>query len=76
MVLIALVFHFVFLSKEVIVLMLPNLFRVMGIGACINFLLLALSFTGRTWYGMENGMKRKFRHGIWKMPELNGRFQG
>ena len=24
------------------------------------------------WYGMENGMERKFRYGIWKMPEWNG----
>ena len=22
-----------------------------------------------------NGMERKFRYGIWKMPEWNGRFQ-
>ena len=26
----------------------------------------------RAWYGMENGMERKFRYGIWKMPEWNG----
>ena len=24
---------------------------------------------------MESGMERKFRYGIWKMPEWNGRFQ-
>ena len=24
---------------------------------------------------MENGKERKFRHGIWKMPEWNERFQ-
>ena len=24
------------------------------------------------WNGMENGMERKFRYGIWKMPEWNG----
>ena len=24
------------------------------------------------WIGMENGMKRKFRYGIWKMPKWNG----
>ena len=23
------------------------------------------------WKGMENGMERKFRYGIWKMPEWN-----
>ena len=23
------------------------------------------------WNGMENGMERKFRYGIWKMPESN-----
>ena len=28
--------------------------------------------TTRAWYGMENGMERKFRYGIWKMPEWNG----
>ena len=27
---------------------------------------------GRAWYGMENGMERKFQYGIWKMPEWNG----
>ena len=26
----------------------------------------------RAWYGMENGMERKFRYGVWKMPEWNG----
>ena len=26
----------------------------------------------RAWYGMENGMERKFWYGIWKMPEWNG----
>ena len=26
----------------------------------------------RACYGMENGMERKFRYGIWKMPEWNG----
>ena len=30
---------------------------------------------GMVWSGMENGMERKFRYGIWKMPEWNGRFQ-
>ena len=29
----------------------------------------------RAWYGMENGMERKFRYGTWKMPEWNGIFQ-
>ena len=24
------------------------------------------------WNGMGNGMERKFRYGIWKMPEWNG----
>ena len=24
------------------------------------------------WNGIENGMERKFRYGIWKMPEWNG----
>ena len=24
------------------------------------------------WNGMENGMERKFRYGMWKMPEWNG----
>ena len=24
---------------------------------------------------MKNGMERKFRYGIWKMPEWNGRLQ-
>ena len=24
------------------------------------------------WNGVENGMERKFRYGIWKMPEWNG----
>ena len=27
---------------------------------------------GMVWNGMENGMERKFRYGIWKMPESNG----
>ena len=27
------------------------------------------------WKGKWNGMERKFRYGIWKMPEWNGRFQ-
>ena len=27
---------------------------------------------GMVWNGMENGMERKFRYGIWKMPEWNG----
>ena len=27
---------------------------------------------GMEWNGMENGMERKFRYGIWKMPEWNG----
>ena len=27
------------------------------------------------WNGIENGMERKFRYGIWEMPEWNGRFQ-
>ena len=26
----------------------------------------------RAWCGMENGMERKFRYEIWKMPEWNG----
>ena len=26
----------------------------------------------RAWYEMENGMERKFRYEIWKMPEWNG----
>ena len=30
-------------------------------------------FCSRAWYGIENGMERKFRYGIWKMPEWNGR---
>ena len=39
----------------------------------------ALIVIGRAWYGMEwterwNGMERKFRYGIWKMPEWNGMF--
>ena len=25
------------------------------------------------WNAMENGMERKFRYGIWKMPEWNGK---
>ena len=25
---------------------------------------------------VRNGMERKFRYGIWKMPEWNGRFPG
>ena len=28
--------------------------------------------TTRAWNGMENGTERKFRYGIWKMPEWNG----
>ena len=24
------------------------------------------------WNGMENGMERKFRYGIWEMPKWNG----
>ena len=24
------------------------------------------------WNGKRNGMERKFRYGIWKMPEWNG----
>ena len=24
------------------------------------------------WNGIENEMERKFRYGIWKMPEWNG----
>ena len=28
-----------------------------------------------TGHGMENGMERKFRYGIWKVPEWNGIFQ-
>ena len=27
---------------------------------------------GMVWNGMENGMERKFRYGIWKMPKWNG----
>ena len=27
------------------------------------------------WNGKWNGTERKFRYGIWKMPEWNGRFQ-
>ena len=27
------------------------------------------------WNGKWNGMERKFRYGIWKMPKWNGRFQ-
>ena len=27
---------------------------------------------GMVWNGMENGMERNFRYGIWKMPEWNG----
>ena len=27
---------------------------------------------GMEWKRMENGMERKFRYGIWKMPEWNG----
>ena len=27
------------------------------------------------WNEMKYGMERKFRYGIWKMPEWNGRFQ-
>ena len=27
---------------------------------------------GMEWNGKWNGMKRKFRYGIWKMPEWNG----
>ena len=27
---------------------------------------------GMVWIGMENGMERKFRYEIWKMPEWNG----
>ena len=27
---------------------------------------------GMAWYGMERKMERKFRYGIWKMPECNG----
>ena len=30
---------------------------------------------GMVWNGMEHGMERKFRNGIWKTPEWNGRFQ-
>ena len=26
------------------------------------------------WNGKWNEMERKFRYGIWKMPEWNGRF--
>ena len=28
------------------------------------------------WNGMENGMERKFRYGIWRMPEWNGMENG
>ena len=28
-----------------------------------------------TWYGMGNGVERKFQYGIWKMPEWNKKFQ-
>ena len=35
--------------------------------ACVSFECLA-SRQGMVW----NGMERKFRHGIWKMPEWNG----
>ena len=27
---------------------------------------------GMEWNGKWNGLKRKFRYGIWKMPEWNG----
>ena len=27
------------------------------------------------WNGKWIGMERKFRYGLWKMPEWNGRFQ-
>ena len=27
---------------------------------------------GMEWNGKWNGMERKFRYGIWKMPEWNG----
>ena len=30
---------------------------------------------GMAWNEMENGIERKFRCGIWKMAEWNGRFQ-
>ena len=35
---------------------------------CIN----GLYGQGMVWNGMENGMERKFRYGIWKKPEWNG----
>ena len=36
-----------------------------------------LAAKSRAWYEMEwngkwNGMERKFRYGVWKMPEWNG----
>ena len=46
----------------------------------MDFQGLAEQPTTRAWYGMElngkwNGMERKFRYGIRKMPKWNGRFQ-
>ena len=35
----------------------------------------ARAWSGMEWNGKWNGMERKFRYGIWKMPEWNGRFQ-
>ena len=29
-------------------------------------------YQGMVWNGVDNGMERKFRYGIWKMPEWNG----
>ena len=35
-------------------------------------MLLPTGSSEQAWYGMENGMERKFRYGVWKMPEWNG----
>ena len=40
-----------------------------------RFLLWFRAEHGMKWNGKWNGMERKFRYGIWKMPEWNGRFQ-